>query len=76
MGVYAELRGFVVQHRPCGVLRGDAEALTETGYRLWIACHAGRASSGGSRPKMLRPICYAPPCWRSRTEAGPAHLAR
>ncbi len=41
MGVYAELRGFVLAHRPCGVLRGNAEALTETGYRVWVICPCG-----------------------------------
>jgi hypothetical protein len=41
MGVYRELRGFVLHHRRCGVLRGDAEPPTATGYRLWIACPCG-----------------------------------
>jgi len=41
MGVYADLRGFVVVHRACGVLRGNAEPETEAGYLLWIMCPCG-----------------------------------
>jgi hypothetical protein len=41
MAVYRELRGFVLHHRRCGVLRGDADAPTATGYRLWITCPCG-----------------------------------
>ncbi len=41
MGVYTELRGFVQAHRECGVLRGDADPPTPTGYRVWIACPCG-----------------------------------
>ncbi len=40
-GVYAELRGFVMAHRSCGVLRGNAEPAIEAGYRLWVACPCG-----------------------------------
>ena len=41
MAVYRELRGFVLHHRQCGVLRGDAEAPAATGFRLWIVCPCG-----------------------------------
>jgi len=41
MGVYAELRGFVLTHRACGVLRGNREQETPGGYWLWIACPCG-----------------------------------
>ncbi len=41
MGVYAELRGFVLAHLDCGQLRGDADPLTTSGYRLWIRCPCG-----------------------------------
>jgi hypothetical protein len=40
-GVYAELRGFVLAHRTCGQLRGDAEAPTSAGYRVWVTCSCG-----------------------------------
>ncbi len=52
MGLYAELRGFVLAHRSCGVLRGDAESLTATGYRVWITCPCGPPSSAGVRRRM------------------------
>jgi hypothetical protein len=41
MGVYAELRGFVVTHRECGVLRGRGEAGPPGGLRLVVACPCG-----------------------------------
>jgi hypothetical protein len=41
MGIYAELRGFVLAHRACGVLRGNRDDDTAGGYRLWIACPCG-----------------------------------
>jgi hypothetical protein len=41
MGVYAELRGFVLAHRSCGVLRGNRDQETAAGYRLRIACPCG-----------------------------------
>ncbi len=41
MGVYAELRGFVLAHRSCGVLRGNRDGVTSAGYRLWIECPCG-----------------------------------
>ncbi len=41
MGVYAELRGFVLTHRSCGVLRGDHDQEGPGGYRLWIICLCG-----------------------------------
>ena len=41
MGLYTELRGFVLSHRECGVLRGNREEETPAGYSLWIACPCG-----------------------------------
>ena len=41
MGVYAELRGFVLTHRECGVLRGATKALDEKGFRLAVICPCG-----------------------------------
>lgn len=41
MGVTAELRGFVLTHRACGVLRGNRDRETAAGYRLWIECPCG-----------------------------------
>jgi hypothetical protein len=41
MGVYAELRGFVLAHRACGILRGDHVEDSALGYRLWIVCPCG-----------------------------------
>jgi hypothetical protein len=40
-GVYSELRSFVLAHRGCDELRGDADPLTPAGYRLWVACSCG-----------------------------------
>lgn len=41
MGIYAELRGFVLAHRACGVLRGSRDDETPGGCRLWILCPCG-----------------------------------
>ena len=41
MGIYAELRGFVLAHRSCGVLRGNRDDETPSGSRLWILCPCG-----------------------------------
>ena len=40
MAVYAELRGFVLTHRECGVLRG-ATKLIDGGFRLAVICPCG-----------------------------------
>jgi hypothetical protein len=40
MGVYAELRGFVLTHRECGVLRGATKPI-ERGFRLAVICPCG-----------------------------------
>ncbi len=39
--VYSALRAFVLEHRGCGELRGDADPLTPEGYRLWTRCACG-----------------------------------
>ena len=41
MGVYAELRGFVLTHRSCGVIRGHREPETPEGYLLKVMCPCG-----------------------------------
>jgi len=41
MGIYAELRGFVLAHRECGVLRGASKALDGGGVRLAVICPCG-----------------------------------
>jgi len=41
MGIYAELRGFVLAHRTCGVPSGTRDADTDAGFRLRIACPCG-----------------------------------
>jgi hypothetical protein len=41
MGLYAELRGFVLTHRECGVLRGATKALDAGGFRLAVVCPCG-----------------------------------
>lgn len=40
-GAYADLEGFVLAHQACGQLVGDAEPVTDSGYRLWVACGCG-----------------------------------
>jgi hypothetical protein len=59
MGVYAEIRGFVMAHRACGVLRGHCDQETSAGYRLWITCPCGAGferwlASGDGESDMLR----------------------
>jgi len=41
MGVYAELRGFVLTHRECGVLRGATKVIEGGGLRLAVICPCG-----------------------------------
>ncbi|HME97993.1 MAG TPA: hypothetical protein VKN16_27635 [Methylomirabilota bacterium] len=41
MGLYAELRGFVLTHRECGVLRGASKPLEGGGLRLAVICPCG-----------------------------------
>lgn len=41
MGVYAELRGFVLTHRECGVLRGATKSLDGDAFRLAVVCPCG-----------------------------------
>lgn len=41
MGVYAELRGFVLTHRQCGVLRGATKPTEGGGFRLAVLCPCG-----------------------------------
>ncbi len=41
MGLYAELRGFVLTHRDCGVLRGATKPLEGGGFRLAVVCECG-----------------------------------
>lgn len=40
MGIYAELRGFVLAHRECGVLRGATKQI-DGGFRLAVICPCG-----------------------------------
>jgi hypothetical protein len=40
MGIYAELRGFVLAHRECGVLRGATKRI-DGGFRLAVICPCG-----------------------------------
>lgn len=42
MGVYTELRGFVLAHRVCtGPRQANAGIATVAGYRLFVACGCG-----------------------------------
>jgi hypothetical protein len=42
MGIYAELRGFVLAHRRCsGPRHANAGPATEAGYRLFVICGCG-----------------------------------
>jgi len=64
MGIYAELRGFVVAHRSCGVLRGNCDQETADGYRLWVACPCGARferwmASGDADADRLRSVLLA-----------------
>jgi len=52
MGVYAELRGFVLTHRECGVLRGATKPIDQ-GFRLAVICPCGA--------RFLRSVVAAPP---------------
>jgi hypothetical protein len=57
--MYAELRGFVLVHRSCGVLRGGHEPEPSGGHRLWIACPCGarferRTVPGDPEADLLR----------------------
>jgi len=64
MGVAAELRGFVLAHRSCGVLRGNRGQDTPAGYRLWVTCPCGARferwlASGDAAADLLRSALLA-----------------
>jgi len=47
-GVYADLRGFVLAHRPCtGPRHANAGPPTVNGYRLLVVCGAGPSLTAG-----------------------------
>ncbi len=49
-GIYADLRGFVLAHRPCsGSRSANAGPPTVNGYRLLVMCGCG------AEFKLLRP---------------------
>jgi hypothetical protein len=59
MGIFAELKGFVLAYRACGELRGDADPATPDGYRLWASCSCGArlkrwVTPGDAEPDLLR----------------------
>jgi hypothetical protein len=41
MGLCAEVRGFVLTHRECGVLRGATKELPGGAFRLAVVCPCG-----------------------------------
>jgi hypothetical protein len=64
MGVCSDLCGFVLAHRGCGELRGDAEPLTPAGYRLWVAYSCGarferRVTEDDAEADLLRSTLLA-----------------
>ena len=52
MGVYAEVRDFVLAHRACaGPRQANAGAPTVAGYRLFVVCGCGAVQAlGDARP--------------------------
>ena len=64
MGVSAELRGFVLVHRACGVLRGNRDQESPAGYRLWVTCPCGARferwlAAGDAETELLRSALLA-----------------
>ncbi len=48
MGVYSELRDFILSHRACaGPRHADVQPPTADGYRLFVICGAASSSSAG-----------------------------
>jgi hypothetical protein len=41
MGIYNELRGFVLVHRTCGEMKADVSPQTDSGYRVRVKCGCG-----------------------------------
>jgi hypothetical protein len=41
MTLLIELEQFIAAHRPHGRIEGDADPLTEAGYRVWLQCACG-----------------------------------
>jgi hypothetical protein len=57
-GVYADLRGFVLAHRPCtGPRHANAGPPTVGGYRLIVAVGAEPSSIAGSRSTIRTKTC-------------------
>lgn len=42
-GIYARLEAFVAAHKACAEIVGDADEMTDAGYRLWLRCSCGAA---------------------------------
>jgi hypothetical protein len=41
--MFEDIEQFVVEHHSCGVLTSDVGDLTDTGYRVQLACSCGAA---------------------------------
>ena len=41
MGIYNELRGFVLVHRKCGDLKAEVDPQTDSGCRVLVRCGCG-----------------------------------
>jgi hypothetical protein len=41
MGIYDELRGFVLAHRKCGDMKAGVGPQTDSGYRVLVKCGCG-----------------------------------
>jgi hypothetical protein len=43
MAIYAEVHGFYLIHRVCGILRAQVDPETKAGYRLALSCSCGES---------------------------------
>lgn len=64
MGIYHELRGFVLVHRKCGDMRAEVGPQTDSGYRVLVKCGCGTdfkrwVTAEGAADNLLRSALLA-----------------
>ena len=75
-GVYVDLRGFVLAHRPCaGRRHTNAGPPTVGGYRLSVVCGCGQGFTRWVTPEDADEDLLRRRCWHSRTSVPRSQLA-
>ena len=64
MGIYNELRGFILVHRKCGDMKAEVGPQTDSGYRVLVKCRCGTGfkrwvTPDGAEEDLLRSAVLA-----------------